>query len=160
MYTVPDVRSKRSASMTPKRNIRLASYFILEKRGKILVTRRVNTGYEDGKYAVPSGKVDPGETFTDAVVREAKEELNIVINPQYLQSVHIMHRRKDNGEEWLDHYFLAKKWGGMLKNNEPHKCDDLCWCSKKKLHEPMITHVTFALQQIYLKKKCYSEYGW
>src|SRR3989338_5772042 len=139
--------------MTFKRNLKLASFLLLEKRGKILLIRRMNTGYEDGKYSLPSGKVEVGETFTEAMVREAKEELNLTLDSKSLKSVHIMHRRKDTGEEWLDHYFLCKKWVGTLKNNEPHKCDDMQWVSKKALPQTLIAHVRFALDQIYLKKK-------
>ncbi|MDZ7955173.1 NUDIX domain-containing protein [Nostoc sp. DedQUE09] len=53
-----------------------ASYIILIKNEKILLIRRVNTGYEDGKYSVV-GLVDGNETFVQAVVREAKEEVGI-----------------------------------------------------------------------------------
>ncbi|MDZ8089199.1 MAG: NUDIX domain-containing protein [Nostoc sp. DedQUE12b] len=54
-----------------------ASYLILIKDEKILLIRRFNTGYEDGKYSVVAGLGDGNETFVQAVVREAKEEVGI-----------------------------------------------------------------------------------
>ncbi|WP_228059029.1 NUDIX domain-containing protein [Nostoc sp. LEGE 06077] len=74
------------------------SYLILIKDEKILLIRRFNTGYEDGNYSVVAGLVDGNETFVQAVVREAKEEVGIDLNIQDLEVVHIIHR-KDSGEE-------------------------------------------------------------
>ena len=38
-----------------------AVYLILKEGDKILLGRRVNTGYHDGDYTVPSGHVEAGE---------------------------------------------------------------------------------------------------
>ena len=56
-----------------------ASYLVPIKDGKILLLRRLNTGYEDGKYSLPAGHVETGENFTQCVVREMKEEIGISI---------------------------------------------------------------------------------
>ena len=52
-----------------------AVYLILERDNKILIARRANTGYEDGNYQVPAGHVEEAELPTEAVIREAKEEV-------------------------------------------------------------------------------------
>jgi len=77
--------------MTQKK---LASLLILEKDGKVLLLRRFNTGYEDGKYTLPSGKVDANETFINAVIREGFEEVNAQILNHDLDSVHVLYRKK------------------------------------------------------------------
>ena len=55
------------------------SHLILIKDNKILLSRRFNTGYEDGKYSVVAGHLDGNETFIQAMVGEAREEAGIAI---------------------------------------------------------------------------------
>ena len=85
-----------------------ASLTILEKEGKILLIRRFNTGFADGLYTLPSGKVDPYESFSFTAIRETFEEVNAKIDPADLKSVHIMSDlRLDEDVEWLHHFFLT-----------------------------------------------------
>lgn len=52
---------------------------IIQKENKILATKR---GYGEfiNMWEFPGGKIEPGETKKQAIVREIKEELNIEIN--------------------------------------------------------------------------------
>ena len=52
---------------------------IIEKENKILATKR---GYGEfiNMWEFPGGKIEPGETKEEALIREIKEELNIEIN--------------------------------------------------------------------------------
>ena len=69
-----------------------ASYLVLIKNNKILLQRRFNTGYEDGKYSFVAGHVDKGEAFTKAIIREVKEEAGITLQVEDLSVVHVMSR--------------------------------------------------------------------
>ncbi len=106
-----------------------ASYLALFKDNKILLLRRFNTGYEDGNYSMVAGHVDSGETFTQCIIREAKEEAGITLRPEDLRVAHVMHRNSEEDEysERVDVFFVAERWGGEITNKEPHKCDDLSW---------------------------------
>ena len=107
-----------------------ASYLLLEKGGKILISRRYNTGYHDGKYHLPAGHVDEGEMPSEALIREAKEEVGIDILPSDLELVHISYRPKhDETDNRVDFFFRVRKWNGEVRNIEPDKCDDLKWVS-------------------------------
>lgn len=70
-----------------------ASYLILQHENNILLLRRENTGYEDGKYGLISGGVNLGETFTQTVIRKAREEAGIIIVHEDLKLVHMVHRK-------------------------------------------------------------------
>lgn len=136
-----------------------AAYLVLKQKDSILMIRRFNTGYEDGNYSLIAGHLDPGESFTHALIREAQEEANIRLQEHDLKTVHIMHRKSGNGEERIDIFFQANLWQGELKNLEPHKCDDMRWFAPEKFPSNTIGHVLFALQQIALGN-FYSEFGW
>ncbi|HVU75874.1 MAG TPA: NUDIX domain-containing protein [Candidatus Paceibacterota bacterium] len=124
----------------------LAVFLILEQDGKIWLQRRANTGYRDGEYDLPSGHVDGGEPAHIAMVREAREEVGIEIDPNDLVGVHVLHN--NDGMEYIDIFFKAQKWTGEPKNNEPEKCDDAGWFPIGELPQPIIPHVVAVLQEV------------
>lgn len=138
-----------------------ASYLILVKDNNVLLLRRFNTGYEDGNYSMIAGHVDPGETFTQCIIREAQEEAGIQIKPEDLEVAHVMHRNSKSTEynERIDIFFLAKKWSGEIINKEPHKCDDLSWFDLDNIPDNTIPHIKQTLNKI-KNKEFYSEFGW
>ena len=134
-----------------------AVYIILEKAGKILLARRCNTGYQDGNYNVPSGHVEEGEYPKAAIIREAKEEINIDLVEDDLEFVHASYRLPhDETGNRVDLFFRASHWSGELMNAEPYKCDDLRWFDPYDLPENMTPHVAAIIGYIQ-KKIIYSE---
>lgn len=126
-----------------------AVYILLEQKGKYLIGRRCNTGYADGSYQVPAGHVEEGELPTEAVVREAREEVGVSLDSSNLQLVHVGYRPKhDLTGDRVDFFFQAKEWQGEVKNMEPSKCDDLKWVSLDELPENMTPHVREAMESI------------
>ncbi|NGX52953.1 MAG: NADH pyrophosphatase [Candidatus Anoxychlamydiales bacterium] len=150
--------------MTSKNTNIPASYLVLKKRRKILLLRRFNTGYEDGKYSMIAGHVDENESFSQAVIREACEEADIVIKKEDLQVIHIMHRfaRESSKQELsqrIDVFFQTSKWEGKIKNVEKNKCDDLSWFDIDKMPLNIIPYIQNVIENI-KKNIFFSEYGW
>ncbi|MBS5217909.1 MAG: NUDIX domain-containing protein, partial [Sutterella wadsworthensis] len=56
---------------------------ILHHEGRILATQRGYGDFKDG-WEFPGGKMEPGETPEECIVREIKEELNVDIVPEAL----------------------------------------------------------------------------
>lgn len=56
---------------------------IIHHNGKILATQRGYGDHKDG-WEFPGGKIESGETAEEAVVREIREELAVVIRPERL----------------------------------------------------------------------------
>jgi 8-oxo-dGTP pyrophosphatase MutT (NUDIX family) len=139
-----------------------SSYLILIKNGKILLSRRTNTGFYDGHYSLVAGHLKYGESFSGALVREVKEEANISLKNQDFYVIHIMHRSEKANppeiRERIDVFFRVKKYRGEIKNNEPQKCDDLNWFPLDRLPKKTIPYVKAAIENI-RKKKLYSEFG-
>ena len=134
-----------------------AVHLFLIKDGKILLLRRFNTGYQDGNYSVPAGHIDGEERATSAMIREAKEEVDIDISENQLRMVHAMHIKSD--EERIDFFFEATKWQGEPKIMETNKCDDLSWFPINQLPQNVIPYVKAGIEN-YGKKISFSEFGW
>lgn len=56
---------------------------MIHHKGRILATQRGYGDFKDG-WEFPGGKVEPGESPKDAIVREIKEELGVEIVPETL----------------------------------------------------------------------------
>lgn len=134
-----------------------AVYLVLRKGPFVLIARRVNTGYQDGNYQVPAGHIEPGELPTEAMVREAKEELGIDIDSDDLRFAHIGFRTKiDDTGDRVDYYFEATCWDGQVQNMEKNKCDDLRWVIVDELPQNTTPHVRIALESM-ARGEMYSE---
>lgn len=137
---------------TPKDRFKLipAVYLVLRRGNEVLLLRRANTGYQDGNYSVIAGHLDGDELAADGMVREAKEEAGITIDPKSLKLVHTGHRlsRNEVGQERIDLFFEATQWQGEVTNAEPDKCDDLSWYSLDNLPDNMLPFVKLVLIDI------------
>jgi 8-oxo-dGTP diphosphatase len=137
-----------------------AVYALLRKDDKILLLRRANTGYQDGKFGLVSGHIDGGELASNAMIREAREEAGITIAPQDLRLVHTTHkviRDGDEPDERLELFFEASNWAGEITNMEPEKCTELTWFPTSDLPADTIPFVKSVIQQV-LTGNSYSEY--
>lgn len=134
-----------------------SGYLMLIRDGEILLLRRFNTGYEDGKYSLPAGHIEEGETLTAGTCREIKEEIDINVKPDDLKLVHVMHRK--HMDIRMDFFFTTNKKNLTPKNLEPGKCDDLDWFSLTKLPVHTIPYIRAAIENV-RKKIVYSEFGW
>ena len=126
----------------PKERFKIipAVYLVLMKNNSILMSRRYNTGYFDNYYSFPAGHLDGGETLKQAMVREAKEEIGIILSPGDLELIHVINR-KIPGNERIDFFFTVKKWQGEIKIMEPEKCDDLSWHNLNNLPKNIIPYI-------------------
>jgi len=82
-------------------------------KGKVLLVKRRKEPFKN-YWEVPGGKLEQGESLEKAVIREAKEETNLLIKPLAEFAVIIDHHYK-----FEVHLFLAEKISGQLINKEP-----------------------------------------
>ena len=140
-----------------KFRLRAAVYLLPIKDEKVLLSRRFNTGWMDGKYSLVSGHLDGNETVFEAVVREAFEEANLIINKKDLIPAVVIHRKSD--VEYIDFFFVVNKWTGEPTINEPEKCDDLSWFSVDDLPDNLLPFIKDAIKN-YKNKIPFFESGW
>lgn len=134
-------------------------YVLLRRAGKIVFVLRSNTGYMDGKYCLPAGHVEGLESFSQAAVREAMEEVGIGLSPKQLRHIHTMHR--NNGDHVrVDVFFEADGWAGDPVNNEPEVHGELVWFDESNLPFDKIVDWQAAAMERIARGERYSEIGW
>lgn len=120
-------------------------HLILRRSDEILLALRAGDAYGSGEWALPCGKVNPGESVVDAVIREALEELGIVLTPTDLgvgQTVHARHGNTDH----VGVFFEARTWTGTPTNRETKKCKGLRWAAVTKLPAPLMDYTAAGLR--------------
>jgi 8-oxo-dGTP diphosphatase len=66
-------------------------HLLLVSGGDLLLGRRVNTGYGDGAYEPPSGRLAERETLVEAAVRVAAAQVGIALDPARVSLAHVLH---------------------------------------------------------------------
>jgi ADP-ribose pyrophosphatase YjhB (NUDIX family) len=126
-------------------------------QGRVLLGERRNTGWADGHLGLPSGHLEDGEPATVGAVREGEEETGVVIKPENLVLVHLMHHHTDSGRVAL--FFQATTWSGETVNREPNKCAGWDFVPLDALPANVVPYVADALAH-YSAGVPYSERGW
>ena len=115
------------------------------RRTRVLLQLRRGTGYMDGHWACgAAGHVESGESATQAVVREAAEEIGIGVAPEDVRPLTVVHRSNDVGgaalEQRVDFFFTARRWSGEPTAAEPERNAGLRWFALDELPERVPPH--------------------
>ncbi|MGF7229224.1 MAG: NUDIX hydrolase [Candidatus Saccharibacteria bacterium] len=146
-------------SIITKQNVHAAVYLVFDKGDKVLISHRINSGYHDGEYGVPTGHIEEGEPASGAAIRKAYEETGIKLRMAELRLVHVMHRSSGNEgtADYIDFYFLVLNFPGEPRNRIPQKCDELKWVKWNQLPPNTVPEVRYALEAI-KEDKIYTEF--
>lgn len=131
-------------------------YLVLKQEDKVLLSLRRNTGFGDGFYGLVCGHVEDGESALSGMIREAKEEAGIDIDPADLRAVHTCHWKSNRLNMVI--FFECTRWSGLLHNQEPDKCSELKWFDIKELPNNILYELPLIFDAI-AKGEIYSEIG-
>jgi mutator protein MutT len=89
---------------------------VIVEAGRVLLVRR-GTEPMKGQWSLPGGLVELGESLTDGVVREVREETGLVVEP--VELVELLDRIHREGDRVRYHYviadYLCRVMGGALQ---------------------------------------------
>lgn len=114
-----------------------AGVIIFNQRGQLLLVRR---GHEPqtGRWSVPGGRVEPGESPAEAAVREALEETGLAVRVE--REVLNVRIPAGEGGEFDVHDFTATVVGGTLAPGDD--ATDARWFSPEQLLDlPLATNL-------------------
>ncbi|TYB46574.1 (deoxy)nucleoside triphosphate pyrophosphohydrolase [Actinomadura chibensis] len=95
--------------------------------GRLLTAQRAEPPHMAGGWELPGGKVDPGESDEDALVRECEEELAVKVRLE----------RRVGGDWRLSDSALLRVWTARLVEGEPRALEHLAlrWLTPAELYE-------------------------
>lgn len=119
--------------------------------GRILLLRR-RKDPEAGCWGLLGGKVDWMEPAEQAAIREAQEEMGILIRPDRLLCV-VDHIEPDKdepwtGEHWVAPVYLVTDFEGEPRIQEPDKHSDWGWFALDALPDELTVAVRFAVRAL------------
>lgn len=107
----------------------------------MLLLLRSGTGYKDGEWGPPSGKVEPGETYAEAALRELAEETGIHVRLPDVRFLHVIERVPASGSHWVGLFFEVDIAGTSPINREPHKHSALRFCPTSSLPDRTVDYI-------------------
>lgn len=109
----------------------VAACALVDVDGRVLLARRPEGKKMAGLWEFPGGKLNPGETPEQALIRELKEELDIDVTAACLAPFAFASHAYD-GFHLLMPLFLCRRWIGTPK---PRENQTLAWVSARRLSD-------------------------
>ena len=127
----------------------VAACALIDADGRVLIAQRPPGKPMAGLWEFPGGKVDPDERPEDALVRELKEELGIVVNEACLAPLTFASHSYEDFHLLMPLY-VCRRWEGVVTPQEGQR---LTWVRPNRLKEypmppadvPLISHLTTLL---------------
>ena len=138
-----------SAKVLSVKVVLVAACALIDADGRVLIAERPAGKSMAGLWEFPGGKVDPGERPEDALIRELKEELGIVVKEACLAPLTFASHSYEDFHLLMPLY-VCRRWEGTVA---PHEGQRLVWVRPNRLKEypmppadvPLISHLTTLL---------------
>jgi 8-oxo-dGTP pyrophosphatase MutT (NUDIX family) len=124
-HRIPAARPVRAAPTHP-----VDVLLLLTDGDHVLLALRSGTGYADGQWNLPSGKLEFGEDALTALRRETAEEVGLRLAADEPRLITTVHYRTPSGHARVGLTFHVRHdpaRHGVPVNAEPHKCAGIEW---------------------------------
>jgi 8-oxo-dGTP diphosphatase len=123
-----------------------ASVIIQNEKGEILFLEQTK-----GRYGIPGGIVDPGETPPIAAIREALEEICVDVELEYIIGSYLLTGagKPDN----LATVYKATIVRGEPKAGDANEIKSILWRSPHDLPMPLVTDAKAAIEDLLEDKR-------
>lgn len=116
-----------------------ASYLAHDGEGNYVMSLRgKNCRDEQGRWDFGGGGVDLGDSVEATIIKEVKEELDAdVLEMKFMGYRDLFREHEGEKTHWISMQFIVRVDPAQVKNNEPHKFDDVAWFKLDNLPSPL-----------------------
>jgi 8-oxo-dGTP diphosphatase len=127
----------------------VAACALIDSDGRVLLAERPANKAMAGLWEFPGGKVEPGERPEQTLIRELKEELNIVVDEACLAPLTFASHAYEDFHLLMPLY-VCRRWSGVVRPREGQR---LAWVRPNRLKEykmppadePLVAHLATLL---------------
>lgn len=129
--------------------ILVAACALIDADGRVLIAQRPEGRSMAGLWEFPGGKVEQGERPEEALIRELREELGIVVKEACLAPLTFASHTYEDFQLLMPLY-VCRRWEGIVT---PLENQQITWVRPTKLRDypmppadlPLISHLTALL---------------
>ncbi|MFJ3174729.1 NUDIX domain-containing protein [Streptomyces roseus] len=154
----PEARGPRAGSTSVPHVVGVHLY--LERDDEVLLgLRHPDSAYAGGTHHFLAGHCEQ-ESAVACLVREAKEEAGLHIDPRDVELAHVVDMVDQPGAQpRIGFVFRARRWTGVPEVLEPDRCVSWGWWPADALPEPTVPYTRAAIEGIRAGRP-YTELGW
>lgn len=127
------------------RTVLVAACALVDPDGRVLLAQRPPNKPMSGLWEFPGGKVEANERPEDTLIRELKEELNIVVSEPCLAPLTFASHRYPDFHLLMPLY-ICRRWEGTVR---PLEGQALAWVKPNRMREykmppadePLVAHL-------------------
>ncbi|MFD4244292.1 NUDIX domain-containing protein [Streptomyces sp. NPDC058525] len=135
-------------------------HLYLEQDGQVLLgLRHPDSAFAGSTHHFLAGHCEQ-ESAVSCLVREAEEEAGLLIDPDDVELVHLVHHVDEaGGLPRMGVVFRARRWQGTPEVREPDRCVSWGWWPTDALPRPLVPYTRAAIEGIQAGR-FYTEVGW
>ncbi|MFJ9939722.1 NUDIX hydrolase [Streptomyces erythrochromogenes] len=135
-------------------------HLYLERDGEVLLgLRHPDSAYAASTHHFLAGHCEQ-ESAVSCLVREAREEAGLVVDPADVDLVHLVHVvDRPGAQPRMQLVFRARRWLGEPQLLEPDRCVAWTWWPLDALPDPIVPYTRAAVEGIRAGRP-YTELGW
>ncbi len=115
---------------------------IYDNDGNVVVQERLDPSWPGITF--PGGHVEKGESFTDSVIREVKEETGLTVSNLQMCGVHNWMR--DNGTRYVVFMYKTNKFEGELTSSDE---GEVWWAPISELPDLQLASGTLGMLKVF-----------
>jgi 8-oxo-dGTP pyrophosphatase MutT (NUDIX family) len=117
-------------TMTRAQPVPVVRLIVPDPAGRVLLLRRKQTSHAPGKWCLPGGKVDYGQTVEEAAARELREETSLLCTEKRFLFYQDSLPRESGAMHCINLYFECA-WSGEVRLNP--ESSEYAWVGPSEL---------------------------